>query len=74
MSRFFEVSKRNGAEVLILGAFGCGAFCNSPKCVAEAMKEVVKTYIYDFEVIEFAVYCSPRSDENYRTFCKVFGQ
>lgn len=74
MSRFFEVSKRNGAEVLILGAFGCGAFCNSPKCVAEAMKEVVETYSYEFEAIEFAVYCSPRSDENYRTFCKVFGQ
>lgn len=74
MSRLFEVSKRNGVEVLILGAFGCGAFCNPPKCVAEAMKEVIETYIYDFEAIEFAVYCLPRSDENYRTFCKVFGQ
>lgn len=73
MCRLFEVAKRNRAEVLILGAFGCGAFCNPPKIVAEAMKEVVELYRYDFETIEFAVYCSPRSEENYRTFCDVFG-
>lgn len=74
ITRFFEIAKRNGAEVLILGAFGCGAFCNPPNIVAEAMEEVVELYRYDFDTIEFAVYCSPRSDENYRTFCDVFEQ
>lgn len=74
MTRLFEIAKRNKAEVLILGAFGCGAFCNPPKIVAEAMKEVVESYRYDFDTIELAVYCSPRNDENYRTFCNVFGQ
>lgn len=74
MTRLFEIVKRNKVEVLILGAFGCGAFCNSPKIVAEAMKEVIEVYQWDFDTIELAVYCSPRNDENYCTFCNVFGQ
>lgn len=33
--RIFRVAIANGAEVLILGTFGCGAFRNPPKLVAE---------------------------------------
>ena len=32
------------------------------------MKTVVEEYRYQFQTIEFAVYCSPRDDENYRVF------
>lgn len=53
---------------MILGAFGCGAFSNNPEVVALANKNVLKDYLYAFENIEFAVYCSPRDDRNYRIF------
>ena len=36
LERVFRVAAANGAEVLILGAFGCGAFCNPPAVVARA--------------------------------------
>ena len=55
-------------EVVILGAFGCGAFMNSPEVVAQAMKNVMNEYRNCFKVVEFAVYCSPRDEGNYRVF------
>ncbi len=68
MSRVMEIARFNQAESLILGAFGCGAFRNPPQIVAEAICEVVKRYQYDFEVIEFAVYCPPGDLRNYEIF------
>ncbi len=66
--RMLDIAKANGAQVVILGAFGCGAFQNPPKVVAEAMREAISEYLYDFQVIEFAVYCSPRDTANYDAF------
>ena len=60
-----------GNEVVILGAFGCGAFANNPRIVARAAKNVVEEYRYAFKIIEFAVYCNPRDDENYRVFSTI---
>lgn len=68
MSRILDIAKANKEEVVILGAFGCGAFQNSPDVVAEAMARVIKDYMYDFKVIEFAVYCSPNDTRNYDVF------
>jgi len=68
MRRVLDVAALNGDEVVILGAFGCGAFRNDPNVVAEAMKTVVTEYRNVFQTIEFAVYCSPRDDSNYRIF------
>jgi uncharacterized protein (TIGR02452 family) len=65
------VAKAKCEDVLILGAFGCGAFMNSPQIVAQAMKNILPDYLYDFKTIEFAVYCSPKDDTNYRTFERV---
>ena len=73
MRRVLEIASINGNEVVILGAFGCGAFCNPPEVVAQAMKTVVQEYQMKFEIIEFAVYCSPRDDTNYRVFQQVLG-
>ena len=73
MSRICDIAVAQKEEVLILGAFGCGAFCNSPRIVAEAMARVVEKYRYDFKVIEFAVFCSPRDSENYEVFSKRLG-
>ena len=68
MRRILDIAKRENVEVIILGAFGCGAFYNSPEVVAEAIAQVVKEYTGDFKVIEFAVYCIPDHTENYDVF------
>ena len=66
-----DLAAAHGDEVLILGAFGCGAFENPPQVVAMAMKTIVNEYRYCFKTIEFAVYCPPGRDENYRMFANV---
>lgn len=71
MRRILDIAAENGNEVVILGAFGCGAFSNSPEVVARAMKNVVKEYLFAFKVIEFAVYCSPKDDSNYKVFERI---
>ena len=73
MHKVLEIAACKGNEIMILGAFGCGAFWNSPMVVAQAMKTVVQEYRKNFEIIEFAVYCSPRDDANYRVFHSVLG-
>lgn len=72
-SRILEIAAANGNEVVILGAYGCGAFQNSPMVVAEAMKQAIKTYRHHFKVIEFAVFCTPENDINFRVFQSTFG-
>lgn len=61
----------NGANLLVLGAFGCGAFCNNPEVVAQAYKDVLKNYAGYFDEVVFAVYCTARSKENYEVFRRV---
>ncbi len=71
LSRILQVAKNEGTEVVILGAFGCGAFENRPEVVAQAARNVVKQFLYDFNDIEFAVYCPPNDDTNYKVFERV---
>lgn len=68
LRRILDIAVDEGNEVMILGAFGCGAFRNDPAVVASAMYHVVQEYRRAFETIEFAVYCSPRDDRNYQIF------
>lgn len=72
IDKIFSVATINGADVLILGAFGCGAFCNPPEIVARAFREVQKKYESYFETIEYAVYCGGHETRNYDAFCRVF--
>ena len=60
-----------GADTLILGAFGCGAFENNPETVAKAYKTAIDIFPKVFKRIEFAVYCPPQDDTNYQVFKKV---
>ena len=71
LKRILDVAVSKGDEVIILGAFGCGAFMNKTEIVALAAKNVVKEYLKAFKVVEFAVYCSSKDDENYKTFDRV---
>ena len=60
-----------GADILVLGAFGCGAFENDPEVVARAYKTVLQEFPRVFEKIEFAVYCPPGRSKNYEVFCGI---
>lgn len=71
LRRILDSAVMNHADTVILGAFGCGAFCNDPQVVATAAANVVRDYMYAFKNIEFAVYCGPRDDSNYRVFSGV---
>lgn len=42
--RMLTVASVNGAEILVLGAFGCGAFQNKPEIVAEAYRQIMKEF------------------------------
>jgi len=72
IERIFRIAAANGAEVLILGAFGCGAFCNPPRIVAKAFYDVQKKYENFFETIEYAVFCGGHETQNYDAFYDVF--
>ena len=70
--RIFEVAAENENEVLIAGAFGCGAFMNPPEVVAEAFRSVVKELGNRFETVEFAIACGKKPSHNFLVFQKVF--
>lgn len=73
IERIFKIAIANGAEVLILGAFGCGAFMNPPEIVSKAFYDVQKKYGNCFQTIEYAVFCGGHETQNYDSFCEVFG-
>lgn len=59
-----------GVDVLILGAYGCGAFNNPPELVAKAFAIVSKKYQNCFDMIEYGIYPGEKS-ENYKIFQSV---
>ena len=61
----------NHADILVLGAFGCGAFQNNPEIVARAYKEILPEFKGTFRKIEFAVYCTPRDSRNFDVFRRI---
>lgn len=71
--RIFTLAAMEGNAVLILGAFGCGAFQNPPEVVARVFRKVMEEYQFAFETIEYAVYCTPRDIQNYEVFRRVLG-
>lgn len=71
IKRVFEVAAADGSEVLILGAFGCGAFRNPPEVVAEVFHDVMKEWLCYFEAIEYAVYHRPDEKANYEEFVRA---
>ena len=64
----------NGADILITGAFGCGAFHNPPEVVAGAWHEAVKVYGEKFDLIDFVIYVSdfPAKRESGKHNLEVF--
>lgn len=73
MRRILTIAAMKENAIVILGAYGCGAFRNPPGVVASAMRQVIEEFRYHFRVIEFAVYCSTRDEQNYRVFQQILG-
>ena len=61
-------------DILILGAFGCGAFENDPGTVARAMNDALTEYRKYFTAVEFAVYCTERDMRNFNIFSKTIAR
>ena len=72
INRVLDIASSAKSDVIILGAFGCGAFANPPELVAKAMHAAIDEHKYDFETIELAIYCSSRNTLNYEVFAKEF--
>lgn len=53
IKKILDVAASQGVEVLILGAWGCGAFRNPIDIVARVFSRLVCNY--DFEVVEYAL-------------------
>ena len=66
--RILDVAIINNIDILVLGAFGCGAFKNSPCVVAKAYKDILKEYKSYFDLIEFAIFTNEYNKENYLAF------
>ena len=71
--RIFEVAAANGNDVLILGAFGCGAFRNPPELVARVFHDIMKDWLSYFEAIEYAIYHRADETVNYTAFERTIG-
>lgn len=68
IKRIFEIAVVGKNDVLVLGAFGCGAFRNPSELVARVFNRVMQDYLYYFDMIEYAVYHTEREAVNYEAF------
>lgn len=71
--RILSVAAQNRTDILILGAFGCGAFHNPPEIAARAWAEVLPEFNGAFEKVHFAVHCRPDTMQNYLVFQETLG-
>lgn len=68
-----QVAAANRVDILVLGAFGCGAFRNDPAVVAKAYANVLKDCRGYFDLVEFAIFCREYETENYDAFLAAIG-
>ena len=68
-----HVAAANQVDILILGAFGCGAFQNDPDTVARAYWTALQDCRDKFDSIVFAISCSGTDRSNLDAFEKRIG-
>ena len=69
------VAAYKGADTLVLGAFGCGAFQNNPDVVARAYKTALVEFPKVFDRVVFANLCNPgEMSDNYIAFARTFAE
>lgn len=71
--RMLDIAESQNVDIVILGAFGCGAFRNKPEVVARAYKDILNLYKNSFEQIIFAIYYNKNDMINYTTFNRILG-
>lgn len=69
--KILDAALDNGADCLVLGAFGCGAFHNDPEVVSSAYAQLMQEYKGMFDEIEFAVFYIGNEIANYDAFKNV---
>ena len=71
-----EVAIANNTDILVLGAFGCGAFNNPPGLVADVFRELLvdKGYFRFFRKIAFAIKKNNSANTNLEAFREAFAQ
>lgn len=67
-----KIATDNKVDNIILGAWGCGVFGNSPEDISKIFKYLLfnKGYIKAFKNVSFAIY--GRNLENYTAFKRIF--
>ena len=70
IKKILDVAAMEGNEVVILGAWGCGAFRNPIEIVSRIFVELVKNY--NFETVEFAL--ATTNDVHDSAFARALGQ
>ncbi len=68
-----DIAEDNKAEVLVLGAWGCGVFRQNPSEVAEAFGEALHERAYSFEKVIFEVPEREKLFEMAGTIGRVYG-
>lgn len=63
IKNIFEAALDNSVEVIVLGAFGCGAFKNPPDVVAKAFHEVIEENRY-YNCFKYILFAIKESNEN----------
>ena len=71
--RILSIAAARKASLLVLGAFGCGAFQNNPLAVAKAYHDVLDEFTGYYRHVEFAIFATTEETNNYTTFHKIFG-
>lgn len=66
-----QVAVQCNIHILVLGAFDCGAFPNSPYMAAEIYKDILKEFTHSFREIEFAIHYTPADKETYDIFSSL---
>ena len=73
----FDIGLAHGHDALVLGAFGCGAFCNPPITMAVFFEKVMNEPEYKdrFRLITFSIIDDHNARvSNLEAFRKVFGE
>lgn len=73
MRTILRIGALNGHDSMVLGAFGCGAFCTPPAQQARLFHQVIDEPEFHgrFRKLAFAIIDSPNSN-NYKPFSKEF--
>lgn len=77
VKNIFECAIANRVDIIVLGAFGCGAFRNPAYQMAQAFCEIIEEeqYLSLFSVIAFAIpQDGGKSSQNLRVFQNYFSQ